>query len=99
MKPQIGDFTNDRAALTARGGILGRDDHLGGLLADLLQNLVQPLVVQAGHVGLLRVGVPARGQCGRQLLQYVTHRDSPYIWAGSFNTSSVMRQTPSSSRR
>ena len=60
MKPEIGDFIDNLVRLS----ILGRHHRLGGLLADLLQDRIQTLVIELGHIGALRIGALARLQYG-----------------------------------
>ncbi|MNN88515.1 hypothetical protein D3C81_2062110 [compost metagenome] len=73
MEPQIGGLVDDIAVISAVGGILGSNDGLDRLFAELFQNLVQAFVVQAGHVGTVRFGAFARFQHFGQAGQGVAH--------------------------
>ncbi len=97
VKPQVGRFVH-QVGRVAGAGILGRNNGLGRFLADFLENLVQPLVIQAGDLGFFRRGSAALAQHGVHFFQYLFHNYflSPYICPGSFSTGSVISQRPSS---
>src|SRR5690606_37402175 len=60
VEPEVGGLVDQVAAVAAERRVLGRDDGLDRFFADLLQDLVQTLVVQAGHVGAVRRRALAR---------------------------------------
>lgn len=72
MKPQIRRFSDKRLTLGGASlfGILGREQCLGGFLADFFQHLVEPLVVQGGDVGVVGAGVAAGFQHLGQGIQH-----------------------------
>ena len=51
MKPQIGGFINQLAVVPAVLTVLGCQQGFRAFLADLLEDLVQSLGMQAGHIG------------------------------------------------
>ena len=59
VEPQVGHFIDDLGPVATVVGVLGGHDHLGGLLADLFQEGVGPLVQQARDVAFLRVAAVA----------------------------------------
>ncbi|MNP81511.1 hypothetical protein D3C76_1798910 [compost metagenome] len=73
MKPQVGGFIDDIAVILADGGVLGGDDRLDGLFAELFEDLVQTLVVQTGHVGAVRRRVLAFFEHFGQAVEGVAH--------------------------
>ncbi|MNR43068.1 hypothetical protein D3C85_1616540 [compost metagenome] len=82
MEPQVGGFVDQIAAVAAVGGVLGGEDGFHRFLADLLEDLVEPLVVQAGHVGAVRRGALAGledcGEAGEGVVAAVlTHGCGP----------------------
>jgi ketosteroid isomerase-like protein len=56
MEPQVSGFVDDIAAIAADGGVLGGDDGFDRLFADLFQNLVQTLVIEAGDLSTVGSG-------------------------------------------
>ncbi|MOA44898.1 hypothetical protein D3C78_1672400 [compost metagenome] len=73
MEPQIGGLVDDIAVISAVCGILGSNDGLDRFFAELFQNLVQTLMVQASHVGAVRFGAFARFQHFGQAGEGVAH--------------------------
>lgn len=79
MEPQIGGFVDDIAAVTADGGIFGGDDGFDRLFAHLLQNLVQPLVVETGDVGGVGSRALALFEYLRKARQGISHVQCPAL--------------------
>ena len=73
VEPEVRGFVDQVAAIAVDGCVLGRKNGFDRLFADLLQNLVQALVVQAGHVGAVGSGAFARFQYSGEAGQGVTH--------------------------
>src|SRR5690554_1509009 len=78
VKPQISGFVNQFTLVATGLGILGGENGFGALLAHLFQNLVQPLVMQTGHIGRLRIGIGfAFSQYAGELGEYIVHDINP----------------------
>ncbi len=78
VEPQIGGFPDQFAGVAALGGISCGEDCLHGLLAHLLEDPVEPGLVQAGNVGRFGIGFLALLENDRKALNHVTHaRISP----------------------
>ena len=65
----VGDLGGDAGRIP----VLGRHDRLGGLLADLFEDGVQALIVEAGDVGTVGSGLLALLQDQGQAYEDVTH--------------------------
>ena len=54
VKPEIRYLINQSFCVAARSGVLSRQYDLGGFFSDFLQDLIQSLCVQRGHIGAVR---------------------------------------------
>ena len=53
VKPEVGGFVDQVAGVTAGCSILCRQYGFDRLFADLFENLVESLMVEAGHIGAI----------------------------------------------